>query len=249
MRFYLPPERWGTGRVCLDAEESHHAAVVLRVKPGTRVELLDGVGRRAQAEIVAVAKKEVALDVREIETVPPLPGRLVLGVAVPKGATFEWIIEKAVELGAQEIVPLLTVRTIFKVPAAERAERARKWRRLALEACKQCGQAWRPTIHEPTPWAQALSQCPAAEFDLPLLASLGESSRRLSDAAAAFRQQHDRAPRQALILIGPEGDFTPEETQSALAAGYVPVTLGPLVLRVETAALSALAVLGAELGR
>lgn len=249
MRFYLPPERWGAAQVTLDEEESHHAAVVLRVKPGELVELLDGQGRRSQAVVAAVAKKEVTLEVRSVEEVTPLPGRLVLAVAVPKGSTFEWILEKAVELGVQEIVPLLTARTIFKVPAAERKERARKWRRVALEACKQCGQPWLPVVHEPTLWMEALSRVPAASFDLPLLASLQESSRRLPDAAEDFRQHHGRRPHSAVILIGPEGDFTPEETQAALQAGFLPVTLGPLVLRVETAALASLAVLGAVLGR
>ncbi len=249
MRFYLPPERWASPRVSLDVEESHHAAVVLRVKEGAAVSVLDGAGRRAAARVVAVAKKEVVLELSEVETVPLPSGRLALAVAVPKGSTIEWIIEKAVELGASELVPLLTERTIFRLPAAEREERARKWRRLALEACKQCGQPWLPVVYPPSTWAEALARHPAAEFDLPLLASLEEPECRLRDAAEAFRQRHQRGPRSAIVLIGPEGDLTPGETRAALDAGFQPVSLGPLVLRVETAALAALAVLGSELGR
>ena len=138
----------------------------------------------------------------------------------------DWIVQKAVELGVSRIQPLVTRHTIVS-PGEDKAE---KWRRTALEACKQCGQFTIPVIEDPLPFAEWLANRPPA--DLEIIASLAEDPKN-------FRETLQSRPdvESITIAIGPEGDFSPEETTAALAAGFIPVTLGDLVLRVETATM------------
>ena len=242
-RFFLPPERWTGSTVTLDAAESHHAAAVLRVQTGAAVNLFDGRGRTATATVSAVSKKAVGLTLSGDPTVAPAPNRLALAVAVPKGSTFDWIVEKAVELGASDLFPLLTQRTIVRLAPAERTERREKWQRTALEACKQCGQTWLPTVHEPMALAAFLEKQPASAWNLPVVASLQPASRPLAELFRARSVTGGHSGTGAIAVIGPEGDFTAEEYATIAQAGYLPVSLGPLVLRVETAALHCLSVL------
>jgi 16S rRNA (uracil1498-N3)-methyltransferase len=248
MRFHLPPDRWTGETLDLDTAESHHAAVVLRAAVGDRATLFDGAGRVAEVEIIGVSKSKVSVRVIKTQQLPARDIRLALAVAVPKGQNIEWIIEKAVELGASEVVPMLTERTVVRVAATDRAERRRKFERTAIEACKQCGQNWLPVLHGPTPFSEAIRAL-SAETDLPLVASLEPQSRPLRELVGDFAQANGRAPRSAAILIGPEGDLTASEYAEARVAGFRPMSLGPIVLRVETAALAALSIVGYELGR
>jgi 16S rRNA (uracil1498-N3)-methyltransferase len=248
MRFHLPPDRWIGETLSLSAAESHHAASVLRAEVGDRATLFDGAGRMAEVEIIGISKTKVSLRVLESHQMPPPVSRLVLAVALPKGQTVEWIIEKAVELGASEVVPLLTARTIVRLGDIQRAEKQKKFERIAIEACKQCGQNWLPVVHAPTPFAEAIGAMPTAEVDLSLVASLEVDSRPLRELVNEFAAAAGRPPQSAVILIGPEGDLTPDEYAAARTAGFRPITLGPIVLRVETAALFALSVVGYELG-
>ena len=242
MRFYLPAAAWPAegAEAVLDEAESRHAASVLRVRPGDGVEVFDGAGRVAPAAVTEAGKKAVRLRIGTVRHAPPPPSRLVLAVAVPKGSTIEWIIEKAVELGASEIVPLLTSRTVVRLAPAERAERQRKWERVAIEACKQCGQNLLPRVHAPRPLAEALAAAPPASFDWPLVACLQPDARPLGEV---LRERGATRPPDAAVWIGPEGDFTQEEYAELRAAGLLPVTLGSIILRVETAALFCLSVL------
>jgi 16S rRNA (uracil1498-N3)-methyltransferase len=248
MRFFLPPDDWTLGamEVVLDEAESRHAAAVLRVRLGDGVEIFDGAGRAASAVVTEVARNRVRLRVGAVGHTAPPAARLVLAVAVPKGSTIEWIIEKAVELGASEIIPLLTRRTVIRLNAAEGGERRRKWEKVAIEACKQCGRNWLPRVWAPGALSEALAAVPPGAFVWPLVASLQPDARPLGDllregpadgGADAIR------PADAAVWIGPEGDFTGDEYDQLRAAGLQPVTLGPLVLRVETAALFCLSVL------
>jgi 16S rRNA (uracil1498-N3)-methyltransferase len=253
MRFFLPVEAWpDDGAVAvLEEAESRHAAAVLRVREGDEVEVFDGRGRAAVAMVTAVGKKEVRLRLGPVRKIPPPASRLVLVVAVPKGSTIEWIIEKAVELGASEVVPLLTQRTVVRLDASERAERQRKWQRVAVEACKQCGQNWLPHVHPPQSLDEALAAVPPREFAWPLLACLQPDARPLAAALPAPPPARPPDPPRpdAAVWIGPEGDFTPDEYSRLRAAGLRPVTLGPIILRVETAALFCLSVIRHEQAR
>jgi 16S rRNA (uracil1498-N3)-methyltransferase len=223
--FYLPPAAW-TESPFLEGDEAKHLAQVLRVQPGKWITVFDGVGNRAEAKVLSVSKQRVDLMLDLAESRPtPLPG-ITLGQAIPKGKNMDWIVQKAVELGVSRIQPLVTRHTI----ASPGDNKADKWRRTALEACKQCGQDNIPVIEDPLPFADWIAK--PQETELQLIASLSENPMNFRD----ILQSHPDL-RSVTITIGPEGDFSPEETESALTAGFIPVSLGELVLRVETATM------------
>jgi len=170
----------------------------------------------------------------------PLPCALTLVQAVPKGKNMDFIIQKAVELGAARIAPLFSDRTVVKLDPADAEKKQAKWREIAIEACKQCGQNRVPEISLPrTPKSFFES---GERFDLMLIASLQPDAKRIKQVLA----EHP-SPKTACVLVGPEGDFTPAEVALAKSHGCQPVTLGPIILRTETAALYCLSVLAHEL--
>lgn len=227
-RAYLPPSAW-TETPFLEGDEARHLAQVLRIQPGATVTVFDGLGNHAEARVLSVSKQRVDLMLEIAESFPtPMPD-ITLAQAIPKGKNMDWIVQKAVELGVSRIQPLVTRRTIVS-PGEDKAE---KWRRTALEACKQCGQFTLPVIEDPLPFSEWLAKRPPA--DLEIIASLADNPKNFRET---LRSRPDL--ESITITIGPEGDFSPEETSAALAAGFVPVTLGDLVLRVETATLFSL---------
>jgi 16S rRNA (uracil1498-N3)-methyltransferase len=245
-RFYLSPDRWNPAASALDEADSHHCCDVLRLGKGDRVVVFDGEGREATAELLEVTRKQVRLMIGEIRETPKLACSLILAQAVPKGKNMDLVLQKGVELGAAAIIPLLSERTVVRIEDERDEEKKRdRWRSIVIEACKQCGQNWAPDVGLPLPMEKFLSGAPIA--DLTLIASLQSHSQPIRQALASYRAATGAAPGSVAILVGPEGDFTPEETSQALAAGAVPVTLGPIVLRTETAALYCLSVLGHEL--
>lgn len=244
-RFYIPPARWTPGRLLLDADESHHAASVLRLKTGDRVTVFNGEGAQAAAEIAGGGKRALELDVLELTQSPQPACRITLGQAVPKGKLFDLIVQKATELGASAVVPLLTDRTIVQCDARETVKKREKWQAVAVEACKQCGQNWLPTVAAPQSLDALLATAPA--YDLLLIASLQPDARHPKAVLADARREKGSDFVNVLVLVGPEGDFTDAELALAKAHGCRPITLGPIVLRAETAALYCLSVLGYEL--
>ena len=249
-RFYLPQPHFVADEAILSAEESHHAAIVLRLEAGQKITVFDGAGSEAPATIEAIERNAVRVAVGQRVKSPALPCALTLAQAVPKGKNMELIVQKAVELGAACIAPIISDRTIARLHAEEALEKTRKWRAIAIEACKQCGQNYLPEICPPRPMKEFLEHTHLAE--LPLIASLQPDARHLKhwlaevSGASASEQKGSRKPTSATILVGPEGDFTPAETGAAKSAGYRPVTLGPIILRTETAAIYCLSVLAHE---
>jgi 16S rRNA (uracil1498-N3)-methyltransferase len=244
-RFYIPPENWNPDNLVLSGTETHHCTEVLRLSPGKRIVVFDGRGAEATAEIVHAGKREVTLRTVLTGRSPKLPCHLTLAQAVPKGKTMDLIVQKAVELGAAAIVPLLSERVVRQLEGSDAEKKSDKWQTIAIEAAKQCGQNWLPQIAPPVTPRDFFTSAPSAE--LPLIASLQPGARPFREVLRDFRDEHGRPPASALILIGPEGDFTPAETGLALAQGCRPVSLGPIVLRTETAALYSLSVLAYEL--
>ena len=234
-RFYLPPSAWLT-EPALSGDEARHLSQVLRIKPGDSVIVFDGHGRRAAAEVLSVSRDRVPLKLGEVlPSRAPLPA-ITLAQAIPKGKNMDLIVQKSVELGIAAIQPLVTRYTVVQ-PGDGKSE---KWRRNALEACKQCGQDTLPEIAEPL----AFDRWIATQADAPglkLIASLAPGAR-------PFRSVLRDHPGtiQATLLVGPEGDFSAEETSAALAAGFLPISLGSIVLRVETATLYCLSALRYE---
>jgi 16S rRNA (uracil1498-N3)-methyltransferase len=241
-RFYIPPAAWNPDRLALDAEESHHAVDVLRMKNGDRATVFNGEGSEAEVELTKAGKQRVELRRISLHKTPPLACRITLGQAIPKGKNMELIVEKAAELGVSEIAPLLSERTIIRGTEGEHMRKQHKWQRVAVEACKQCGQNFLPRVAEPCTPKMFFHR--GQRFDLMLIASLQSEARPLKRVMADFGT---KPPKSVLILVGPEGDFTPAETGLAKGFGCRPITLGPIILRTETAALYCLSVLNHEL--
>src|SRR6266849_3968966 len=169
-RFYISPENWNPDALSLRDAEAHHARDVLRMKRGDRAVLFNGRGREITAEIVDLARDEIRLrKLHETET-PPLRCRITLAQAIPKGKNMDLIVQKAVEIGAAEIAPLISERTIVDLNAKEAEQKKAKWQQIAIEAAKQCGQNWLPQVHPPRKLKDFFVQQSA--FDLRLIGSL-----------------------------------------------------------------------------
>lgn len=258
-RFYIAPENWNPDALCLQESEAHHVRDVLRMKSGARLVVFNGRGREITAEIVDLAKDEVRLQkLHETETAP-LRCRITLGQAIPKGKNMDLIVQKAVEIGAAEIAPLISERTIVDLDAKEAEQKRSKWQQIAIEATKQCGQNWLPTVQAPRKLKEFFGVATglrsvarshsdvATTHDLRLIGSLQPDALHLKHILSEFRERHGDRPQSVLMMVGPEGDFTPAEVALAKSHGCLPITLGPIILRVETAAIYCLSVLSYEL--
>lgn len=244
-RFYISPESWDPRALILRDAEAHHARDVLRMKPGDRVVVFNGRGREITAEVSDVGRHEISLrKLQETET-PPLRCRMSLGQAIPKGKNMELIVQKAVEIGAAEIAPLISERTIVDLDVKEAEQKREKWQQIAIEAAKQCGQNWVPTVLLPRKLKDFFGQQSAQ--DLRLIGSLQPDALHLKNLLSEYRDRHGDRPQSILMMVGPEGDFTPAELALAKSHGCRPITLGPIILRVETASIYCLSVLSYEL--
>src|SRR5437016_716821 len=245
-RFYVSPENWNPDALALSGSEAHHARDVLRTKHGQKLVLFNGLGHEITAEIIDSSGDEIQLrKLHEAET-PPLRRRIILGQAIPKGKNMELIVQKAVEIGAAEIAPIMSDRTIVQVDPETAAQKQSKWQQVAIEAAKQCGQNWLPRVHTPRKLGDLFSAAEGS-FDLRLIGSLQPDAQQLKKILADYSHEQGDHPRSVLMLIGPEGDFTPAELALARRHGCLPITLGPIILRVETAAIYCLSILSYEL--
>lgn len=244
-RFYIAPENWNPDALILSNAEAHHARDVLRLKRGDRVVVFNGRGREITAEIVDLARDEVHLRKLQENETPPLRCRITLGQAIPKKKNMELIVQKAVEIGAAEIAPLISERTIVDLDKKEAEQKQEKWQQSAIEAAKQCGQNWLPTVHTPQKLKDFFSH--PSGHDLRLIGSLQPDALHLKQILADYRERHGDRAQTVLMMVGPEGDFTPAELALAKSHGCQPITLGPIILRVETAAIYCLSVLSYEL--
>lgn len=241
-RFYIPPQTWNPDKLSLDAGETHHALEVLRMKAGDRATVFNGEGAEATVEIAAVEKGAVTLKKIAVGKSRPLTCSLTLAQAIPKGKNMDLIVEKATELGAAAIAPLLSERTVVKIDDSDSIAKKDKWQRVAIEAAKQCGQNWVPAVAKPRTPKEFFQA--GEKWDLMLIASLQPDSRPIKETLAEFA---GKKLGRVLVLVGPEGDFTPAEINLAKNAGCRPITLGPIILRTETAAIYCLSVLSHEL--
>ena len=242
--FCTPPTAEPTELV-LSPDESHHLVNVNRARVGDTVVAFDGRGHEWIAELTGDRKNAATLKVRFKQQIKPLPYEITLGQALPKGPGMDAIVRKATEIGVAQIVPLESERTQVHLGADRSDRKIEKWQTAALEAAKQCGNAFVPGV-QPVQNAAAFMEA-ARGYDLKLIASLQPGAKSLKTVLAAFRAAQNRAPKKVLWLIGPEGDFTPAEMSTSQSTGFEPITLGPLVLRCETAAAYALSILSYEL--
>jgi len=244
-RFYIAPEHWNPDALVLRDSEAHHARDVLRMKRGDRAVLFNGRGHEVTAEVADLSSKEIRLRKLSESKSRPLRCRVTLGQAIPKGKNMDLIVQKAVEIGAAEIAPLISERTIVDLTKKEAEQKRVKWQQVATEAAKQCGQNWLPTVQAPQKLKDFFSH--PGNFDLRLIGSLQPDAVHLRKILSDFAEQHRDRPKCILMMVGPEGDFTPAELALAKTHGCLPITLGPIILRVETAAIYCLSVLSYEL--
>lgn len=232
-RVYLPGQ-WQSGDLLrLPESEAQHVGRVLRMKTGELIEVFDGTGTAAIAEIAAVGKREVSVRIRDLlEPEPPVSVELTVAVCPPKGDRFRWLIEKLSELGVARIIPLKTARSIVD----PRESRLEKLESVMVAACKQCRRSRIPQLESVTSLEDLLVG------ELPAVRAFGSLSGIPWGLYRPDRHPAGAEPFHALLCIGPEGGWTPAEEARLESQGCVGIRLPGPVLRIETAAL-ALAVL------
>ncbi len=245
-RAFCQPSVADPSEIALSEDESHHLVAVNRASRGDTVVAFDGKGSEWICELADPDRRCARLKVRFAQKAAALPWRITLGQALPLGGAMDSIVRKATEIGVSAIIPLESERTQVHLEGERSDRKIGKWQTAALEAAKQCGNPWLPEIGQVTP-ASAFMES-ARGYDLKLVASLQPGAKSLKAVLAQFRAAQGRAPSNVLWLVGPEGDFTPAEMSRSKGAGFEPITLGPLVLRCETAAVYALSILSYELG-
>jgi 16S rRNA (uracil1498-N3)-methyltransferase len=230
-RIHVPEGRIRGGKAALDGRARRYLADVLRLAPGSRIEVFDGEGGR-YAGIVEDGFEAVRLGAREAAA--PAAVEIALVAALAKGEKMDLVVQKATELGAARILPFAAERSVVRLEPAKGGQRTARWRRIAEEAARQCGRADVPEVRPPAPLATAL-------------ADLAPGSRVLVFERGGGRLGGAAAPSLAAV-IGPEGGLTEAELRACEAAGAVRASLGPRTLRAETAAIVAVALLQARFG-
>jgi 16S rRNA (uracil1498-N3)-methyltransferase len=235
-RLFVPAEQLAGPTVTLAGAEHHHLATVLRARAGDAVTLFDGAGGEVEARVLRVDRERTELELGARRSGAVSTAAITLLCAIPRGPRMDLLVQKTVELGVAAIFPLLTARSVAR-PEAARRER---WAAIAREAARQCGRADLPEVAPPTPLADALAdpRVPARRFAL----FEREAAQGLRRALAAGE------PAPTALLVGPEGGFETGERDAARAAGFIGVGLGERILRVETAAIVAVALTAAAYG-
>ena len=216
----------------LRGENAHHAGRVLRLRPGEAVTLCDGKGTDYDCTVETLEKDAVTCRVLGSHPADTEPKQqLTLFMALPKGDKMEFIVQKAVELGVSEIVPYLSKNCVSRPDKMDK--KVERWRKIAVEAAKQCGRGVLPAVHAVVPAAEAVRL--AAQAETALFLYENEKQTGLRDALAGG------VGKTVSLMVGPEGGFAPEEAAAAKDAGLVSVSLGTRILRCETAPVAALA--------
>jgi 16S rRNA (uracil1498-N3)-methyltransferase len=239
-RFTLQPEHLAGGRVTFDAGESHHLTRVLRLRVGDTVLATDGRGRDFTVRLESVGETATGTVLAEAAGVAPSPLAITLIQGVPKGDKMEAIVRAATELGVACVRPALCARTIVRLEPARWRDRARRWQRVAREAAKQCRRAVIPEVEPPRPLAEWLAVAEPADLALCLWEGEGTPLGRLLTVATS--------PRTAVVVVGPEGGLARDEVEAAGAHGFTLTSLGPRILRTETAGPAIAAILQSRFG-
>lgn len=239
-RFAIAPERIVDGRVTFDARQSRHLSRVLRLEPGDTVIASDGMGRDYTVRLDAVGPRALGTVLGTATRPVESPLAITLVQAVPKGDKMDGIVRAATELGVARVLPAIAARTIVRLGPGAGTARAERWRRIASEAAKQCGRAVVPEVAVPAPLTACLEA--ARESDLAVCLWEGEAPPLAAVCADAGR------PVRVAVLVGPEGGLEAAEVDEARRAGWRLASLGPRILRTETAGPSIIAILQARFG-
>ncbi len=221
----------------LSAEETHHLTNVLRLRFGDEIAVFDGNGREYRARIERVSREGASVHLlEEISAAPEPVVRLTLAQAVLKGEKMEEVVRDATMMGVAAIEPVVTAHTTVRMKALTEGQAADRWRRIAVASAKQCRRAVLPVIGNGTPFDELIVQ-DNAEMRLMLV----EPSVSVEGHPVAALQ--GRRPASSTLLVGPEGGWAPEEIETAVRAGWVPITLGRRTLRADALAIVAIGVL------
>jgi 16S rRNA (uracil1498-N3)-methyltransferase len=232
-RYYCPKLESNT----LTEHEAHHCVDVMRQREGDVISVFDGRGQEWTCIIESAHKKSVKWRKVSERIEQPLRVPVILAQAITKPKSMDLIVQKATELGASEIIPLRSDRSLTQLDEDRADSKREKWQQVAVEACKQCGQNWIPNVGSPMRVRDFVTY--SQPFGLRLIASFQKETRPLKDI---LRGEIPEAAlsKGVVLMVGPEGDFTPSEIESALEGGFIPVSLGPLTFRSETAAFFSL---------
>jgi 16S rRNA (uracil1498-N3)-methyltransferase len=233
-RFFCPVPLPSSGLFELPPEAAHHAHRVLRLRVGDPVQIFDGEGNACDAAINSISGKHVDLNIRKVcPAQKSAPLRIMLAQAMSSSEKMDWIVQKATELGAAEVQPVNTQRSVAKLSSERAEKRSEHWRGVVIAACEQSGRNDLLQVQAPLDlghWLATQKVVPGSKFIL------------LPDGAVALHAQA-KPQGPVTLLIGPEGGFTADEALMAKQTGFLPVLLGPRVLRTETAALAGITAL------
>ncbi len=245
--FYIAPEAVQDEQVILGAEESAHIRRVLKMGAGAICRAATEDGQEYKVELTEISASETTARIIErLPGRPPSPLSVALGLPLLKGERFEWVLQKGCELGADAFHPLALERCEVRIQEKRRAERHRRWRRIVLEAAKQCDRVPPPAAHPLGGLGGFLAA--TEDFDLKLMGYLGENALPVKEALSRETGGKTTGPLRIAILTGPEGDLTDEEAEGAMDCGFLPVSLGPRILRADTAPVSLLTIVQHALG-
>ncbi|MFR3438714.1 MAG: 16S rRNA (uracil(1498)-N(3))-methyltransferase [Clostridium sp.] len=238
-RFYVSADQLAEKEVFISGGDVNHIKNVLRLEVGDWIVACDGNGTDYVSRIQSICSDEVVASIEKVQpTGTELPVKITLFQGMPKKDKLELIIQKAVELGACEIVPVMTKRTVVKLSEEKKInKRLERWQSIAYAAAKQCDRGIIPTVHKPVSYEEALAMADQLDYNvIPYELQTGmEEARKIVDQACKQRSLG--------IFIGPEGGFEPEEVERAMTRNIHPMTLGKRILRTETAGMALLSIL------
>ncbi len=239
-RFYVTPESVRGKKIYAAKEESHHIIDVMRLEKGDPVTVFDGTGREYEGRISSTANKKAVIDILNVkEPDKKRPVSVSLAQAMPKKDKMDLIVQKATELGIDEIIPVESIRTVVKSKKEKAERKIERWKKIALEASKQCGRADVPEIRNITYFDRLVDSM--KDYGITIMPCLSGETVGLKSALSGINRQG-----KVLVIIGPEGGFSEEEIRKAQDMGAILVTLGNLVLKSDTAAIATLSILNYE---
>lgn len=247
-RYFVAPEQFGTDQVSIGGEDARHIAKVMRGKAGDKLIVSDGVSREALVEIASIEIGEVVANILEpLEMTHEPRIKITVAQSLPKGDKLETVIQKCTEIGAVAFAPFLSERTIVQYDERKESKRLERWRKITKEAAEQAHRNIVPAVHSPLSWKQLLQSF--SGYDAVYFCYEKEEGLQLRSAVAPWLSVlPPESAGKVMIVVGPEGGFSPEECRAAEESGAVSVGLGSRILRCETAGMVAAACILYESG-
>jgi 16S rRNA (uracil1498-N3)-methyltransferase len=240
-RFYVPQPRIEKGMLRVEGEEVRHIRKVLRLRAGDEITVFDGLGKEFEGTIVEEGRSSVVITIANTySSKRDSPLEVTLAQSLLKGEKMDYLIQKATELGVQEIVPFLSSRSVPLLEKSKRVNRHHRWERIAVEASKQCGRGVVPKIESLHDYPEMLQKVSPNSLRLIFWEREGAKLKEILERS--------KERKKVFFIIGPEGGFNEGEVEEARGAGFIPVTLGRRILRAETASLCFLSILQYERG-